>query len=249
MPHPFSRTELLFGRAAVERLSRCSVLLFGVGGVGSYTAEALARGGVGGLCLVDNDTVALTNLNRQLVALHSTLGMPKALVMANRCRDINPDIHAEAKQVFFTAETAGDFDFSAYDYIVDAIDTVSSKLLLAELAQQAGVPLISCMGAGNKLDPSQLEVTDIYKTSVCPLARVMRAELRKRGINALKVVYSREPALVPMGSVDEPCAKRQTPGSVSFVPSAAGLLIASEVLKDLTQRERKEAREIFDQHK
>ena len=235
----FSRTELLLGADGMDKLKKARVAVFGIGGVGGYAVEALARSGVGALDLIDDDVISLTNINRQIIALHSTLGMPKAEAAAARVRDINPECAVTVHRVFYTPQTAEQFDFSQYDYIIDAIDTVTAKLDLAVKAQQAGVPLISSMGAGNKLDPTAFEVADIYETSVCPLARVMRKELRKRGVEQLKVVYSKEDALTPQGEIgDENTAhkKRATPGSAAFVPSAAGLIIAGEVVKDLVNR-------------
>ena len=236
MSDAFLREEMLLGAAAMQRLAQAHVIVFGIGGVGSYVAEGLARAGVGALTLVDNDTVGQTNLNRQLCALHSTIGQYKSDVMARRILDINPDCRVTAYPIFYTRETAEDFDFSGLSYIVDAIDTVSAKLALIERAKETGVPIISCMGTGNKLDASAFQVADISKTAVCPLARVMRRELGKRGIRHLKVVYSREEAWKPSGWEEEAAAlgKRQIPGSVSFVPGAAGLLLAGEVIRDLT---------------
>jgi tRNA A37 threonylcarbamoyladenosine dehydratase len=245
----FSRTELLLGPSAMERLHNSTIAVFGIGGVGTFTAEALARSGVGGLLLVDDDKVCLTNINRQLIATHKTIGRKKVEVMRDRILDINPRCRVETRECFYSAETAAGFELSRYDYIVDAVDTVSSKLLLIQEANAAGVPVISCMGAGNKLDPTRLEVADIYETSVCPLARVMRKELKARGIRSLKVVYSKEEPIKPSEDMAVSCktgcvcppgttrkctVRRQVPGSVSFVPSAAGLIIASEVVKDLT---------------
>ncbi|MDR2686834.1 MAG: tRNA threonylcarbamoyladenosine dehydratase [Oscillospiraceae bacterium] len=220
-----ARTALLLGPPALEKLACARLAVFGLGGVGGHAAEALARCGVGALGLVDGDTVSESNLNRQVAALHSTLGQPKAQAMAARVRDINPVCEADARVVFFDASTAGQFDFARYDYVLDCIDTVTSKLLLIEMCRAAGTRVISCMGAGNKLDPARFEVADIYATSVCPLAREMRRELRKRGIPALKVVYSRE----------EPAAHSRPPGSVSFVPSVAGLMMAGEAVREMTQ--------------
>ncbi len=236
MIHEFSRTELLLGAEGTEKLKEARVAVFGVGGVGGYAVEALARSGVGALDLIDDDVVSLTNINRQIIALHSTIGKPKVEVAAARIADINPACTVTTYQKFYTPQTAGEFDFGQYDYIIDAIDTVSGKLALAVQAQQAGVPLISSMGAGNKLDPTAFEVADIYETSICPLARVMRRELKKRGVRALKVVYSREEALTPSDSEEEGGAhqKRVTPGSVAFVPSVVGLILAGEVIKDLS---------------
>lgn len=237
MLNQFSRTALLLGPEAMERLAGCRVAVFGVGGVGGYTVEALARSGIGALDLIDNDTVSLTNLNRQIIALHSTVGQYKVEVAAARVRDINPDCRVTAHRVFYLPETEAQFDFAQYDYIVDAIDTVKGKLALAENAQAAGVPIISSMGAGNKLDPTAFQVADIYDTSVCPLAKVMRTECRKRGIKKLKVVYSRELPLTPLpGEEAPPAGRRQTPGSVAFVPSVVGLIIAGEVVKDLVEQ-------------
>lgn len=236
MADQYSRTRLLLGCDGMERLRRAKVILFGLGGVGGYAAEALARSGIGRIDLVDHDTVSLTNLNRQLLATHATVGMLKTEAARLRILDINPDCRVTAYPIFYTKETAGDFDFSGLSYIVDAIDTVSAKLALIERAKESGVPIISCMGTGNKLDASAFQVADISKTAVCPLARVMRRELGKRGIRHLKVVYSREEAWKPSGWEEEAAAlgKRQIPGSVSFVPGAAGLLLAGEVIRDLT---------------
>ena len=236
MMNEFSRTELLLGADGMDKLKKAHVAVFGVGGVGGYAVEALARSGVGALTLIDSDTVSLTNINRQIIALHSTVGLPKVEVAAARVRDINPECRVTTVQAMYLPQNAEEFDFSQYDYIVDAIDTVSGKLSLAVKAQEAGVPLIAAMGAGNKLDPTAFEVADIYETTECPLARIMRKELRKRGVRALKVVYSREPALVPQGEADQeekPQGRRSIPGSVAFVPSVAGLILAGEVVKDL----------------
>ena len=197
MPNQFTRTEMLLGSEAVHKLKQCRIAVFGIGGVGGYTVEALARSGVGTLDLIDNDTVSLTNINRQIIALHSTVGMNKTDAAKKRLLDINPNIKINTYNTFFTPENSGEFNFSQYDYIVDAIDTVSGKIELAVQADKANVPIISSMGAGNKLDPTRFEVSDIYKTSVCPLARVMRRELKKRNIRKLKVVYSKEEALSP----------------------------------------------------
>ncbi len=234
----FSRSQLLFGEEAMERLQKSRVAVFGIGGVGGYTAEALARGGVGALDLIDSDTVSITNLNRQLLATHSCVGELKAEVAKKRLLDINPNLSLRIYPVFYTPETAGQFDFTQYDYVVDAIDTVTGKLCLAERAFAAGVPIISCMGAGNKLDAAAFRVADISKTSICPLARVMRKELKKRGINHMKVVYSTEEALKPVGAEEEAAAlgKRQIPGSASYIPGIAGLLLAGEVIQDLVGR-------------
>ena len=228
-----SRTEMLLGKDAVEALKDKRVIVFGVGGVGGYACEALARTGVGQIDLVDNDTVSLSNINRQIIALHSTVGKSKVEVMKERIFDINPQIKVNAKNMFFTPETSGEIDFSQYDYVVDAIDTVSGKIELVMLCNKAGVPIISSMGAGNKVDPCAFKISDIYKTSVCPLARVMRTELKKRGIKKLKVVYSEEkPASV---AVAEPAVGKRPPASIAFIPSVVGLIVASEVIKDLTK--------------
>ena len=243
MEQAFSRTILLFGEENLEILSKARVAVFGLGGVGSYVTEALARGGIGALDLVDNDTVALSNLNRQLYALHSTIGSYKTDVAAARVKDINPDIRVRTWQMFFLPDNADLFDFSQYDYVVDAIDTITAKIELAVRCEKAGVPIISSMGTGNKLDPTAFRVADIYRTNVCPLAKVMRRELKSRGVKHLKVVYSEELPLTPRKEEtgEEPSEKtgsrrRQTPGSVSFVPSSAGLLIAGEVIKDLIRQ-------------
>ena len=228
-----SRTALLLGNEGVEKLKKARVAVFGIGGVGGYVAEALARSGVGALDLIDKDVVSLSNINRQIIALHSTLGRLKTEVMAERIQDINPEIKVRRYDVFYLPETAAQFDFSKYDYVVDAIDTVSGKIALVEAANGAGVPIISSMGAGNKLDPTAFEVADISKTSVCPLARVMRRELKKRGIERLKVVYSKEEPIPPT-TIDEETAKAVA-GSVAFVPSVVGLILAGEVIKDLTK--------------
>ncbi len=227
----FSRTALLIGDESVEKLKRARVAVFGIGGVGGYAVEALARAGVGTLDLIDKDTVSVSNLNRQILALHSTVGRWKTEVAAERIKDINPACNVHTHNVFYLPETASKFDFSAYDYVIDAIDTVSGKLALIQQAKQTNTPVISSMGTGNKLDPTAFEVADISQTRICPLARVMRKELKKRGIEHLKVVYSREE---PKESklFDEESGK-PIPGSVSFVPSVAGLLLAGEVIKDL----------------
>ena len=237
MINEFSRTELLLGADGMEKLKRARVAVFGIGGVGGYAVEALARAGIGALDLIDNDVISLTNINRQIIALHSTVGLPKTDVMAARVRDINPECEVRTYQTFYGPDTAEEFDFAQYDYIIDAIDTVTGKLALAVNAQKANTPIISSMGTGNKLDPTAFTVTDIYKTSFCPLARIMRKELRKRGIERLKVVYSEEEALTPEGVTEElPQGRRSIPGSVSFVPSAAGLILAGEVIKDIVKR-------------
>ena len=238
MERQFARTALLLGEDAIERLKNCRVAVFGIGGVGGYAVEALARSGVGALDLIDNDTVSESNLNRQIIALHSTIGQYKVDVAAARVRDINPSCEVKPYKTFVLPETVGEFDFSQYDHVVDAIDTVSGKLALALHAQETGVPIISSMGTGNKLDPTAFEVCDISRTSVCPLARVMRLECRKRGIKKLKVVYSKEQAVKPdpelaaaLGEQTE--NRRSVPASSPFVPSVAGLIIAGEVIKEL----------------
>ncbi|MGN1147189.1 MAG: ThiF family adenylyltransferase [Lachnospiraceae bacterium] len=232
----FSRTRLLVGKTGLEKLEKARVAVFGIGGVGGYVAEALARSGVGNLVLVDNDKVSLTNINRQIIALHSTIGRFKTEVMKERILDINPNAQVELHTCFFLPENADEFDFSSYDYVVDAVDTVTAKIEIIMRAKAADVPVISAMGAGNKLDASQFVVTDIYKTQMCPLAKVMRKELRNRGVESLKVVYSTEPALTPMlpeGEEAEVTGKRVTPGSIAYVPSVAGLMLAGEVIKDI----------------
>ena len=235
MNEQFFRTQMLLGSDALEQLQKARVAVFGLGGVGGYTVEALARAGIGQLDLIDNDTISISNLNRQILATHSTIGMDKTEAARQRVLDINPSCIVRTHKVFYTPETAPQFDFSAYDYIVDAIDTVTGKLALVQQAHEAGTPIICCMGTGNKLDASAFQVADISKTSMCPLARVMRKELGKRGIKHLKVVYSQEEAMTPVGWEEEAAAigKRQIPGSVSFVPGAAGLILAGEVIKDI----------------
>ena len=235
MLEQFLRTEMLLGSEALTRLQSARVAVFGLGGVGGYVVEALARSGVGSLDLIDSDTVSVSNLNRQILATHSTVGMLKVDAARNRVLDINPACNVKTYPIFYTPDTADAFDFTQYDYIVDAIDTVTGKLALVERAKAAGTPIICCMGTGNKLDASAFQVADISKTTMCPLARVMRKELTKRGIRHLKVVYSQEEALTPTGWEEEAAAlgKRQIPGSVAFVPGAAGLLLAGEVVRDL----------------
>ncbi len=237
MQSQFSRSELLMGADAMERLKSARVAVFGIGGVGGYAVEALARSGVGTLDLFDHDTISLTNLNRQLLATHATIGRLKVEVAKERVLSINPGSTVHAYPVFYTPDTAGDFDFSVYDYIIDAIDTVTGKLCLVENAKKAGVPIICSMGTGNKLDASAFRVGDISKTTVCPLARIIRKELRARGINHVKVVFSTEDALTPVGAEEEAAAlgKRQIPGSMAWVPGAAGLILAGEVIRDLTK--------------
>lgn len=240
----FERTELIFGAEGMERLRGARVAVFGIGGVGGYVVEALARSGIGTLDLIDNDKVAFSNLNRQIFATHRTLGRYKVDVAKERIMDINPEAAVNIYPVFYLPETAGQFDFTAYDYVVDAIDTVTGKIELVMQSERASVPIISSMGAGNKIDPAAFEVADIYQTSVCPLAKVMRRELKKWGIKRLKVVYSREKPICrePLpgendarNQTTEGRSRRQVPGSNAFVPSAVGLIIAGEVIKDLTQ--------------
>ena len=239
MEDQFTRTRLLLGQEAMEKLHHSRVAVFGIGGVGGYVVEALARSGVGALDLIDKDTVSLSNLNRQIIATHSTIGQYKVDVAAARVLDISPDIRVRTSKAFFLPDTADQFDFRQFDYVVDAIDTVTGKLALIVRAKEAKVPLISSMGTGNKLDPTRFEVTDLSKTTMCPLARIMRKECHKRGIDHVKVVYSKEEALVPMDDDGNPAGtsgdpgRRATPGSTAFVPSVAGLIIAGEVIKDL----------------
>ena len=230
----FARTELLLGKDAVEHLSHCRVAVFGIGGVGGYVCEALARSGVGYLDLIDNDKVCLSNINRQIIATMKTVGEYKTRVMKNRILDINPEAVVNTYECFFLPETAADFPFDQYDYVVDAIDTVTAKIELVMQCRKAGVPIICSMGAGNKLDPTQFRVADIYKTKMDPLAKVMRRELKKRGVTKLKVVYSEEEPICPAESEPQSNGRRSTPGSTAFVPSVAGLIIAGEVIKDLT---------------
>ena len=227
-----SRTGMLIGEEGINKLQNARVAVFGIGGVGGYVVEALARSGVGILDLIDNDTVAPSNINRQIIATHRTVGMTKVDAMKERVLSINPEAVINTYACFFLPENADSFDFTQYDYVVDAVDTVTAKLEIIMRAKAAGVPVISCMGAGNKLDPTKFEVTDIYKTTMCPLAKVMRRELKKRGVDKLKVVYSTEQALQPMGGVATE-SRRSTPGSIAFVPAVAGLIAAGEVIKDL----------------
>ena len=249
MLNQFSRTEMLLGNEAMKKLAGARVAVFGIGGVGGYTVEALVRSGLGAIDLIDDDKVCLTNINRQIFATRKTVGKYKVDVAAERIHEINPDTVVNTYKTFYTPETAGEFDFSKYDYVVDAIDTVTGKIALVMNANAAGTPIISSMGAGNKMDPTAFEVADIYKTSVCPLAKVMRRELKKRGIRKLKVVYSKEKALTPIDDTANSCRshcicppgsartctqRRQIPGSTAFVPSVVGLIIAGEVIKDLT---------------
>lgn len=239
----FSRTQLIFGEEAMEILANSRVAVFGVGGVGGYTVEALARSGVGAIDLIDDDKVCVTNINRQIIALGSTVGMYKVDAAEKRIHDINPECTVTCHKMFYMPETADKLDFSQYDYAVDAIDTVTGKIEIIMQAKAAGVPVISSMGAGNKVDPTAFEVADIYKTSVCPLARVMRYQLKRRGVKKLKVVYSKEQPIVPQGKAAEDgsgntdmrtgAARRSTPGSNAFVPSVAGLIIGGEVIKDI----------------
>ena len=239
MLNQFSRTELLFGSEAITRLQNAHVAVFGIGGVGGYTVEALARSGVGSFDLIDNDTVALTNLNRQIIATLDTIGQPKVEVMAKRIATINPDAKVNCRQCFFLPENQHEFDFSQYDYVVDAVDTLAAKIAIVLAAKAAGVPVISSMGAGNKVNPAMFEVADIYKTKVDPLARVMRQAMKKNNIKKLKVVYSQELPLLPINEkIESEChaeapKRHALPGSNAFTPSVAGLIIASEVIKDL----------------
>ena len=250
MLNQFSRTELIFGKESMEKLANSRVAVFGIGGVGGYTVEALIRSGIGAIDLIDDDKVCLTNINRQIYATRKTVGKYKVDVAAERIAEINPNAQVRTFKTFYTPETAGQFNFSDYDYVVDAIDTVTGKLELVINAEKSGTPIISSMGAGNKIDPTAFEVTDIYKTSVCPLAKVMRNELKRRGINKLKVVYSKEKPITPVDDMAISCRtncicppgtarkcteRRQVPGSNAFVPSVVGLIIAGEVIKDLIQ--------------
>ncbi len=235
----FSRTRLLLGYEGMDRLKEARVAVFGIGGVGGYAVEALARSGVGALDLIDDDKVCLTNINRQIIATRSTVGKYKVDVAEARIHDINPDCVVRTYKTFFMPDTASQFDFNEYDYVIDAIDTVTGKLELVMQADKTGTPIISSMGAGNKLDPAAFEVTDLYKTSICPLAKVMRRECKKRGITSLKVVYSREEPIQPIETMPEEkeqSQRRAVPGSTAFVPSVVGLIIAGEVIKDLTGR-------------
>ena len=255
MLNEFSRTELLLGADAMEALANARVAVFGIGGVGGYAVEALVRSGIGALDLIDDDRVCLTNINRQIYATHKTVGLYKVDVAAERIRDINPKCDVHTYKTFYLPETASQFDFTKYDYIIDAIDTVTGKLELITQANKVGTPIISSMGAGNKLDPAAFEVADIYKTSICPLAKVMRRECKKRGIKSLKVVYSkekpirpkedmsiscREHCICPPGTARKCTQRRDIPGSTAFVPSVVGLIIAGEVIKDLSKIRSKE---------
>ena len=244
MLNQFSRTELLLGKEAMEKLASSRVAVFGIGGVGGYTVEALVRSGLGAIDIIDDDKVCLTNINRQIIATHSSLGRHKVDVAAERIKDINPNTKVTVHKTFYMPETQGQFDFNLYDYVVDAIDTVTGKIALILQAQEANTPIISSMGAGNKIDPTAFEVADIYETSVCPLAKVMRRELKKRGVEKLKVVYSKEAPLAPLDAEEAPQdstarvgeTKKKAPGSVAFVPPVVGLIIAGEVIKDLIKR-------------
>lgn len=242
MLNRFSRTELLLGENAMDILSKSRVAVFGIGGVGGYTVEALVRSGIGAIDIIDDDKVCLTNINRQIYATTKTIGMYKVDVAKERILDINPDIKINTYNTFYTPENANRFNFKDYDYVVDAIDTVTSKIQLILQANESHTPIISSMGAGNKLDPTAFEVTDIYKTSVCPLAKVMRHELKKRNIKSLKVVYSKEPPITPIVKYDlsenntNHAKRRQTPGSTAFVPSVVGLIVAGEVIKDIVNK-------------
>ncbi len=237
MEHQFSRTEMLLGEEAMKKLKNARVAVFGIGGVGGYVVEALVRSGIGAIDLIDSDTVSLTNLNRQIIATHSTIGKYKVDVMKERILDINPECQVEVHCLFYLPETKDEFHFLNYDYVVDAVDTVAAKLQLVEEAEKYHVPIISSMGAGNKLNPEAFEVADIYETSVCPLAKVMRRELKNRGIKKLKVVYSKEQPLKPQIKTheNEENTRKIAPGSNAFVPSVVGLIIASEVVKDFVQ--------------
>ena len=238
MQQQFSRTALIYGREAMDRLAGSRVIIFGIGGVGGYALEALVRSGIGHVDIVDSDTVSVTNLNRQILALTENVGRYKVDVAEERIRSISPECEVQKYRTFVLPETVGEFDFKSYDYVLDAIDTVKGKLAIIAKAAEAGVPVISSMGAGNKTDPARFEVADIYKTSVCPLAKVMRTELRKMGIKSLKVVYSRETPLKPLEGIsdeEESGKRRSTPGSTAFVPSVAGLIMAGEVVNDLTR--------------
>ncbi len=237
MLNQFSRTTLIYGEEAMQKLASARVAVFGIGGVGGYVTEALARSGIGALDLIDDDKVCLTNINRQIIATHKTIGRYKVDAAEERVHDINPDCEVRAYRTFFLPETQDMFDFHDYDYVVDAIDTVTGKLAIIEKAKEAGVPVISAMGAGNKVQASMFEVADIYQTSECPLAKVMRHECRKRGIESLKVVYSREKPVKPLEAEEEGNGRREIPGSTAFAPSVAGLIMAGEVINDLVKRE------------
>lgn len=253
MLNQFSRTQLLYGEDAMKKFASCRVAVFGIGGVGGYVVEALARSGIGAMDLIDDDKICLTNINRQILATRKTIGKYKVDVAKERVQEIAPDCVIRTYQTFFLPETQDQFDFREYDYVVDAIDTVTGKLAIIEKAKRAGVPVISSMGAGNKVDPTAFEVADLYETSVCPLAKVMRRECRKRGIDSLKVVYSREKPVRPLDDLSISCrencicppgternctVRRDIPGSTAFVPSVVGLIIAGEIMNDLTKEER-----------
>lgn len=231
--NPFARSAAMLGEDAMTRLQSARVAVFGVGGVGGYVCEALVRSGIGTLDVFDKDDVSVTNLNRQIIALRSTIGQDKVSVLAARMRDINPDVVINEHKVFYLPENADDFDLSQYDYVVDAVDTVAAKIELAVRCEQLNVPLIAAMGAGNKLDPSKLQIADVYKTSVCPLARAMRTTLRKKGVKRLTVAYSTEEPLRPVEAIDNGGMRKDVPGSMAFVPSAMGLLIASHVVRQI----------------
>lgn len=235
MSGQFIRTEMLIGEEGLKKLLSSHVCVFGVGGVGGYVVEALARSGVGKLDLVDADTVCESNINRQIIATHKTLGMYKVDAEKERILEINPNCEVGVYKMFYLPENAADIDLSVYDYVIDAVDTVTAKIEIIKRAKEAGTPVISSMGAANKLDPTAFEVADIYKTQVCPLAKVMRRELKKRGIESLKVVYSREEAIKPLKLEEEQTGRRVTPASIAFVPSVAGLIVAGEVIKDLVK--------------
>lgn len=241
MSEIFDRTKRLLGEQAIKRLQASHVAVFGIGGVGGHAVEALVRSGIGTITIVDSDEIAISNINRQLIATTKTVGRKKVEAMQERLLEINPEVLVYARDCFFLPETKEEFDFSKYDYVIDAVDTVTAKLALVEACVEAGVSIISCMGAGNKLDPTAFEVADIYKTSVCPLAKVMRRELKKRNIKSLKVVYSKEEPLEPIEDAsfvsDENRQRRATPGSIAFVPSVAGLILAGEVIKDIAGKE------------
>ena len=243
MMNPYSRTEFLLGKAAMDKLKNAKVAVFGLGGVGGYVVEALSRSGIGALDLVDHDTISQTNINRQILATADTVGMDKVSAAVSRVKAINPEIRVNGRKTFFLPETAGEFDFTEYDYVVDAIDTVTGKMMLIQAAEAAGVPIISSMGTGNKLDPTAFRVGDISETTVCPLARIIRKECKKRGIRRLKVVYSTEDPIKTTLPPDDPAwaelpeGRNALPGSVCFVPAVAGMIIAGEVIKDITKKE------------
>ena len=243
MMNPYSRTEFLLGKAAMDKLKNAKVAVFGLGGVGGYVVEALSRSGIGALDLVDHDTISQTNINRQILATADTVGMDKVSAAVSRVKAINPEIRVNGRKTFYLPETAGEFDFTEYDYVVDAIDTVTGKLMLVQAAKEAGTPIISSMGTGNKLDPTAFRIGDISETTVCPLARIIRKECKKRGIRRLKVVYSTEDPIKTTLPADDPAwaelpeGRNALPGSVCFVPAVAGMIIAGEVIKDITKKE------------